>query len=99
MGSLRLPQPDTYDATLLTASAGNQVGVLVREYLRAVGLNVTITAVDLAKRHPVVDQMQATLADDVPELPLCYPEQASWVNTKVFKAWAYTPGCPACGVG
>ncbi len=150
---------------LLTASADDQVAVLVQQYLRAVGLNVAITAVDqptsdsadaaghykmaivhfgglggdpsllvqrfdsnfkgnsfvhvhgyanpafntlaaeqattvsLAKRHQLVDQMQAILANDVPELPLYFPEQVSWVNAKVFKAWAYTPGCPACGVG
>jgi hypothetical protein len=26
------------------------------------------------------------------------PEQIAFVNDKTFKGWAYTPGCPPCGV-
>jgi hypothetical protein len=42
--------------------------------------------------------MQAILADDLPQLSLYVPDQIAFVNTKVFNGWAYTPGCPPCGV-
>lgn len=57
------------------------------------------TTVNVAQRKKLVDQMQVIVADAVPELPLYVPEQLTFVNTKVFHAWAYTPGCPPCGVG
>lgn len=150
---------------LLTSSADTQQAQLVQQYLRAVGLNVQITAVDqptsdaadakgnykmavvhfgglgsdpsilvqrfasyfkgssftrvsgyhnpafdqlakaqattinAAQRKLLVDQMQAILANDLPEFPLYIPEQITFVNNKVFHAWAYTPACPPCGVG
>lgn len=55
------------------------------------------TTLDPAKRHQLANQMQEILAHDLPELPLYVPEQISFVNTSVFKGWAYTPGCPPCG--
>jgi peptide/nickel transport system substrate-binding protein len=55
--------------------------------------------VNTDQRKKLVDQMQAILANDIPELPLYIPEQLTFVNTKVFPAWAYTPACPPCGVG
>lgn len=57
------------------------------------------TAVSVSQRKQLLDQMQAIIAADVPELPLYYPDQLSFVNTNVFHGWGYTPGCPACGVG
>ncbi|MFN2608756.1 MAG: ABC transporter substrate-binding protein [Acidimicrobiales bacterium] len=56
------------------------------------------TTLDPAKRRQLTDQMQALLADDLPQLSLYVPEQIAFVNTKVFSGWAYTPGCPPCGV-
>lgn len=56
------------------------------------------TTVDPAARKQVVFQMQAIIATDLPELPLYIPEQVSYVNTKVFNGWGYTPGCPPCSV-
>jgi ABC-type transport system substrate-binding protein len=56
------------------------------------------TTLDPARRKALIDQMQAVLADDLPQLSLYVPEQISYVNTKVFNGWAYTPGCPPCGV-
>lgn len=57
------------------------------------------TAATMSQRKRLLDQMQAIIAADVPELPLYYPDQLTFVNTKVFNGWGYTPGCPACGVG
>ncbi len=55
--------------------------------------------VNMAARKKLVDQMQAIVANDLPQLPLYIPEQETFVNTKVFHAWSYTPACPPCGVG
>lgn len=55
------------------------------------------TTLDPAKRHQLVNRMQEILAQDLPELPLYVPEQVAFANPSVFKAWAYTPGCPPCG--
>ncbi len=57
------------------------------------------STVNPATRHQLVDQMQVILANDLPELPLYIPEQVTFVNTKVYNGWAYTPGCPPCGAG
>lgn len=57
------------------------------------------TTVNMAQRKKLVDQMQSILANDIPELPLYIPQQLTFVNPKVFHAWAYTPACPPCGVG
>lgn len=54
--------------------------------------------VDLAKRKELVNKMQAILAEDLPAISLYVPEQISFVNDKKFKGFAYTPGCPPCGV-
>ena len=54
--------------------------------------------VDVAKRRELVDQMQAILAEDLPRISLYVPEQVSFVDDKKFKGFAYTPGCPPCGV-
>jgi len=56
------------------------------------------TTLDTAKRRQLIDQMQAALADDLPQLSLYVPEQIAFANTKVFGGWAYTPGCPPCGI-
>jgi peptide/nickel transport system substrate-binding protein len=159
------PDGSPFTIPLLTSSTDSQVAQLVQQYLRAVGLNVQINAVDqstsdasdangaykmaiihfgglgsdpslltqrfastfkgksftrvvgyhnptfdqlaaqqavtvdMAQRKKLVDQMQSILANDLPELPLYIPEQLTFVNTKVFNAWAYTPACPPCGVG
>lgn len=60
--------------------------------------NDQATTIDPAKRRQLTDQMQAMLADDLPQLSLYVPDQIAFVNTKVFNGWAYTPGCPPCGV-
>ena len=60
--------------------------------------NDQATTLDPAKRRQLTDQMQAILADDLPQLSLYVPDQIAFVNTKVFSAWAYTPACPPCGV-
>jgi peptide/nickel transport system substrate-binding protein len=60
--------------------------------------NEQATTLDAAKRRQLTDQMQAILAEDLPQLSLYVPDQISFVNTKVFNGWAYTPGCPPCGV-
>ncbi len=54
--------------------------------------------IDLAKRKELVNKMQAILAEDLPQISLYVPEQISFVNDKKFKGFAYTPGCPPCGV-
>ncbi|MDQ6726215.1 MAG: ABC transporter substrate-binding protein [Actinomycetota bacterium] len=56
------------------------------------------TTLDPAKRRQLTDQMQSILADDLPQLSLYVPDQIAFVNAKVFNGWAYTPGCPPCGV-
>jgi peptide/nickel transport system substrate-binding protein len=53
---------------------------------------------DLAKRKDLVNQMQAILADELPQLSLYVPEQIAFASTKKFNGWAYTPGCPPCGI-
>lgn len=55
------------------------------------------TTLDPARRKQLADQMQAILANDLPQLSLYVPEQIAFVDTKVFGGWAYTPGCPPCG--
>lgn len=57
------------------------------------------TTVNVDQRKQLVDQMQAILAQELPELPLYIPEQTTFVNTHVFQGWAYTPACPPCGAG
>jgi peptide/nickel transport system substrate-binding protein len=54
--------------------------------------------VDLAKRKELVNKMQAILADDLPQISLYVPEQIAFVDDKKFQGFAYTPGCPPCGV-
>lgn len=54
--------------------------------------------VDPVKRKALVDQMQAILAEDLPQISLYVPEQISFADTKKFAGFAYTPGCPPCGV-
>lgn len=54
--------------------------------------------VDEAKRQELVDQMQEILAEDLPRISLYVPEQVSFVNSARFGGFAYTPGCPPCGV-
>jgi hypothetical protein len=45
----------------------------------------------------LVEQMQAILAADLPQLSLYVPEQTSFVDTRQYAGWGYTPGCPPCG--
>ncbi len=54
--------------------------------------------IDLNRRKDLVNQMQAILADELPQLSLYVPEQISFANDKKFSGWAYTPGCPPCGI-
>ena len=54
--------------------------------------------VDEAKRQELIDQMQEILAEDLPRISLYVPEQVSFVNAEKFGGFAYTPGCPPCGV-
>lgn len=56
------------------------------------------TTLDHGTRQKLADQLQSIIDADVPILPLYVPDQVSFVNTKVFRAFAYTPGCPPCGV-
>lgn len=60
--------------------------------------NDQATTIDPAKRKQLIDQMQSILADDLPQLSLYVPDQIAFVNNKIFQGWAYTPGCPPCGV-
>ncbi len=59
--------------------------------------NEQASTVDPVKRRALVDQMQAILADDLPQISLYVPEQVTFVNDKKYKGFAYTPGCPPCG--
>ncbi|MFN2607578.1 MAG: ABC transporter substrate-binding protein [Acidimicrobiales bacterium] len=47
---------------------------------------------DDAERKALVAQMQAILADDLPMLPLFYPEVAIVYRTKVLDQYYFTPG-------
>jgi peptide/nickel transport system substrate-binding protein len=47
---------------------------------------------DRAKRMAIVAQMQAILADDLPMLPLYYPEAAIVFRKQVLDQWYFTPG-------
>lgn len=60
--------------------------------------NEQAVQVDQAKRKELVNRMQAILADELPQISLYVPEQISFVNDKKFQGFAYTPGCPPCGV-
>jgi peptide/nickel transport system substrate-binding protein len=60
--------------------------------------NEQAVEVDVTKRKQLVDQMQAILAEDLPQISLYVPEQISFVNSDKFGGFAYTPGCPPCGV-
>ncbi|MGH9150415.1 MAG: ABC transporter substrate-binding protein [Acidimicrobiales bacterium] len=59
--------------------------------------NEQATTTDLARRRQLVDQMQAILAEDLPQISLYVPDQVTFVNTERFGGFAYTPGCPPCG--
>ncbi|MEX2291853.1 MAG: ABC transporter substrate-binding protein [Mycobacteriales bacterium] len=54
--------------------------------------------VDATERRKLVDRMQAILAEDLPRISLYVPEQVSFVDAEKFQGFAYTPGCPPCGV-
>ncbi|HEX2046783.1 MAG TPA: ABC transporter substrate-binding protein [Acidimicrobiales bacterium] len=54
--------------------------------------------IDVNRRKELVNQMQAILADELPQLSLYVPEQIAFADTKKFNGWAYTPGCPPCGI-
>jgi peptide/nickel transport system substrate-binding protein len=60
--------------------------------------NEQAVEVDPAKRRELVNRMQAILAEDLPQISLYVPEQISFVDDKKFQGFAYTPGCPPCGV-
>jgi peptide/nickel transport system substrate-binding protein len=47
---------------------------------------------DEAERKAIVARMQAILADDVPVLPLYYPEVAILFRKSVLDQWYFTPG-------
>ena len=56
------------------------------------------TTIDPAKRKQLVEEMPAILADELPQLSLYVPEQIAPADTRKFNGWAYTPGCPPCGI-
>ena len=58
--------------------------------------NEQATMLDPVRRSELVDQMQEILANDLPQLSLYVPDQTTFVDSKVFAGWAYTPGCPPC---
>jgi peptide/nickel transport system substrate-binding protein len=60
--------------------------------------NEQAVEVDPVKRRELVNRMQAILAEDLPQISLYVPEQISFVDDKKFQGFAYTPGCPPCGV-
>ena len=47
---------------------------------------------DEAERRAIVAQMQAILAEDLPVLPLYYPETAIIFRRRVLDQWYFTPG-------
>lgn len=47
---------------------------------------------DLSERKAVVAQMQRILADDLPILPLYYPETTLLFRKQVLEEWYFTPG-------
>ncbi|MEW6154691.1 MAG: ABC transporter substrate-binding protein [Actinomycetota bacterium] len=53
---------------------------------------------DPARRRQLVNRMQEILAEDLPQISLYVPDQVSFVDDKKFAGFAYTPGCPPCGV-
>lgn len=55
------------------------------------------STLDHSTRQGIANQLQQTINTDVPVIPLYVPDQVSFVNTKAFTAWAFTPGCPPCG--
>ncbi len=57
-----------------------------------------VTAIDQARRKELVNQMQAILAEELPQLSLYVPEQIAFADARKFNGWAYTPGCPPCGI-
>lgn len=57
------------------------------------------STLDHATRQKLANQLQEIINADVPALPLYTPDQVSFVNTKVYTAWSFTPGCPPCGTG
>jgi peptide/nickel transport system substrate-binding protein len=60
--------------------------------------NEQAVEIDRTKRGELVNRMQAILAEDLPQISLYVPEQISFVDDKKFQGFAYTPGCPPCGV-
>jgi peptide/nickel transport system substrate-binding protein len=60
--------------------------------------NEQAVEVDPAKRRELVNRMQQILAEDLPQISLYVPEQIAFVDAKKFGGFAYTPGCPPCGV-
>ncbi|HWI03277.1 MAG TPA: ABC transporter substrate-binding protein [Acidimicrobiales bacterium] len=158
------PDGSSFKVPLSVSSSDNQEAQLTKEYLRAVGIDVEINAVDqqtsddrgakgdyemaiqhfgglsgdpsglitrftsnsrstsftrvhgynnpefdrvaneqavendLNKRKELVNRMQAILAEDLPQISLYVPDQVAFVDDKKFKGFAYTPGCPPCGV-
>lgn len=59
--------------------------------------NEQAVEIDVVKRRQLVDQMQAILAEDLPQISLYVPEQITFVDSKKFDGFAYTPNCPPCG--
>lgn len=53
---------------------------------------------DRAKRAGLVAQMQAIIANDLPQLSLYVPDQLAFADTSKYNGWAYTPQCPPCGI-
>ncbi len=47
---------------------------------------------DEAERRKIVEQMQKIIADDIPVLPLFFPETNTVFRKKVLSDWYFTPG-------
>lgn len=51
-----------------------------------------VTTVDPAEREQIIQEMQRILAEDVPVIPLYFPDRMTIFVEDVFDAWYYTPG-------
>jgi peptide/nickel transport system substrate-binding protein len=79
----RSKPPDTFSLTAASKYSNPEFDVLADKQL------VTF---DEAQRHSLVDQMQKILADDIPILPLFYPQWDFVFRKKVLDNWYFTPG-------
>ncbi len=59
--------------------------------------NKQLIALNEAQRKELIIQMQRTVAEDLPILPLYVPTRVTFFNKAVFDNWYFTPGCSPCG--